>query len=54
MEGKNVTFDKLLHVNNVLTIGKFMYFCRDFKIIGLGYSLEDITKICLSQGIKVR
>ena len=31
--GKNATFDRIKHESNILTMNKFMMFCRDFVII---------------------
>jgi hypothetical protein len=53
MNGKSVTFDKLLHVQNVLTMVKFMYFCRDFEIINLCFEYQQICDILTKQGIEV-
>lgn len=31
--GKNATFDRIKHESNILTMNKFMLFCRDFAVI---------------------
>lgn len=52
MNGRSVTFEKLQHITNVLSLGKFMYFCRDFLIIDLAIDVSQIMKIMELKGME--